>query len=222
MSVFDKDRKILFVHIPKNAGGSIIRELKSLPDASLQEVPNNRATYDNYHSTYMDCKEYIDDIDAYYKFATVRNPWDRATSWYFYRKSILIKEHAIAARGKSTIRVENDVSSIRQELRYMNQGFSKWLLKYHDKCWDFTWFSLSKNQMTWLNGGTFDKIIRFENLQKEISHIPGLTGINFNIHETKNSKLDYRKLYNKKSISLIESLYKEDILEFNYKFGELK
>tara|TARA_R100000231_G_scaffold93584_1_gene70246 strand:- start:24 stop:518 length:495 start_codon:yes stop_codon:yes gene_type:complete len=68
----DHDRKLVFVHISRT-GGSSIKTALNLHDKQYNE-------YYHLDSSYIpkDCKNY-------FKFAFVRNPFDRFTSLYHYR-----------------------------------------------------------------------------------------------------------------------------------------
>lgn len=213
MSVFVKD-KLLFVHIPKTAGASIIDAIKTANNVC--QIPNNRTNNNNWHSTYLDCVEHIGDLKHYYKFSIVRNPWNRATSYYFFRKRILqdgIKKLSIGKKFRLLI---DDYETIQTEYDIMCDGFDPWLQKYFNKPWDHTWFSLAFNQSHWLKGGDFDLIIKFENLDQDIKHLQ-IDNLPHR-HLSENSKLDWKSLYSDKSKKLIQSLYEEDIDVFKYTF----
>ena len=66
------EKKLIFIHIPKNAG------------TSLEKTLNMRATG---HKTYLDYKRlYPKEYEQYDKFAVVRNPYDRFISCFEYAR----------------------------------------------------------------------------------------------------------------------------------------
>ena len=74
--IIDKE-KLIFVHIPKNAGSAI----KSLFfEKDELETPFKHKTINEIK------KENPKEYNSYRKFAIVRNPYDRMISWYAYQK----------------------------------------------------------------------------------------------------------------------------------------
>ncbi len=74
--------KCIFVHIPKNAGTSISQSLFNV------NIPSFITLYDY---------KYLlgrDKFQDYYKFAFIRNPWDKIVSVYTYFKTIQSSERA--------------------------------------------------------------------------------------------------------------------------------
>jgi hypothetical protein len=68
------NHKLVFVHIQKS-GGVTVQELlqKNFPD--LRTIVARHA----FASRGM---QELDEWDEYFKFAVVKNPWDRLVSWY--------------------------------------------------------------------------------------------------------------------------------------------
>lgn len=84
------EKKCLFIHIPKVAGTSLIAFLQdkgaeprppSMPDDPFDPPPPHLRAGDYLKYDLVSPEQF----DAYFKFAFVRNPWDRLVSEYVYR-----------------------------------------------------------------------------------------------------------------------------------------
>lgn len=81
----DHDRNVLFIHIPKTGGTSILTSLglwQSQRSANLRTLFGDFGCVDLQHLTLSQAEQYLTPTEfaQYYKFAFVRNPWDRAVS----------------------------------------------------------------------------------------------------------------------------------------------
>jgi hypothetical protein len=187
--------KLIFVHIPKCAGASVGNAVQ-FEDTNTSDIDTNIMITKNKHATMDDCKHFLSytQYNEYHKFAVIRNPWDRASSWYHFRME----------------RTPNP------EERKLN--FVDWLKTYAHNSWEDTWFGPSTQQTRWLNDD-IDQLIRYENLQEEIKTIPNIDlKVVKRIHQTKNSDIDYRDMYDDESKALVDHMYKNDIDTFKYTF----
>lgn len=85
--LISRQRRFVFVHVPKTAGISTQRMLQTLvSDAklradSVRHGPDNLEDY--YHPLARDIRRQVGPAwETYFSFAFVRNPWDRMVSWY--------------------------------------------------------------------------------------------------------------------------------------------
>ena len=211
MSYILPTQKIVFIHIPKTAGASVINSFQGQKII----VPNNRTKNQNYHSTLQDTLNFKD-VDDYFKFTVVRNPWHRVISWYTFRKRILQQSLKRLKNNVPVKKVLNDKNVIVNEYDAM-QDFNKWLPTYIEKPWDFTWFSLIDNQIDWIgNVNHVDKIFRFETLERDFTNHFNLTLPKKNVSTHKN--FDWHSLYNTDTIKLVKKVYEKDIDIFKYTF----
>ena len=78
------DKKLIFVHIPKNAGESVEKALgmyRGDPKQTMWGVVGKRTVLQ--HLTGVELRDRIGDEaiwNGYFKFAIVRNPWSKAVS----------------------------------------------------------------------------------------------------------------------------------------------
>ena len=193
---------LIFFHIPKNAGVSIRRILEI--DTKMHPFNFSRTT-----NLGIDIKKYTDPevFKRYTKFTVIRNPWDRFLSEYIWQGN----------NFKTAI-----------ETKWGNKNIS-----FVDFCKsDFNWYPeyeknrLSKTQLSFLTDDKakicVDKLIKFENLQKEFSSVFDKIGIaQMKIpHRNKTKHKSYWEYYNDETIEIVTKKFEEDIKFFGYEFGK--
>ena len=108
--IISKRHKYIFFHLPKNAGVSVSRilikqenplKMKRISSFFLRNffktkdnfylsLKDKKLNFFNSHSPCYKIQKIIDKdtFSKFYKFAVIRNPWDRMVSRYFYSKKI--------------------------------------------------------------------------------------------------------------------------------------
>ena len=216
MAFFIKE-KIIFIHIPKNAGTSIYECLKS-----KYGVQNVGDCYGNMRGScimrgHHNAEKHInviglDEFNKYFKFCTVRNPWDRFVSNYTYAKSVSAHYQRCGNRLHigfnvlENIPFEEALYTFYEHYKKTNRVLYKhpgWKPQYKFIC--------DKN-----NNILIDKIFKYENLNTDkdfIKLVPNLPLLN------KSEHLHYTKYYtNSSMIDIIKEIYKKDIELFDYSF----
>lgn len=208
---------LIYIKSGKTAGSSIVqafldsgikvRYLKSIdkyrPGKDLLCVQSDLVFYAR--------KQFNDIWESAYKFAVVRNPYDRVVSGYLY--------HPEAKDKKLIDLLQNPI--IPEPLPY----YTKWKEEQpKDKQWQYSLYNhLYAVQSEYLfvdDKPQYNKILKFENLKHDFEalcaalsvDICGLPHVNIN-KERKN----YEKYLNADSYKLINDRFKEDFIRFDYK-----
>lgn len=216
--------KCIFIHIPKTGGTSIEKVLYPDRDITCMKTDND-LIYGRFpkhinktvpgitshkfgylqHLTYNQLIEskYIDDLEVneYYFFTFVRNPWDREVSEFCWRSR--------NAKRREMFSITSFVQFVKRP-RLSRPGTIGW---QHD---------LPQVEYIKRASGPYVNFIgRFEKLQHDFNIICDKTGIPCHklphIYKSKRST-HYSQYYNNETRQIIENVYAEDIERFGYKF----
>tara|TARA_R100000781_G_C4033796_1_gene111516 strand:- start:25 stop:690 length:666 start_codon:yes stop_codon:yes gene_type:complete len=218
--IIDKE-KLIFVHIPKNAGTSIKAFFGAVEDNVVKEFHK--------HRTIKEIKnENPEAYNSYKKFAIVRNPYERMVSWYAYINSYLLHNDLLNVYDYNS----NIVETKKPEI----SGFKKFIKNPEIETWEYNFnhtylkanipgytipqpkvsssrLKLLKPQCYWVDETV--KILRYENLKEELENF---LGIKINLDKlNKSSRDDILAYYDKDSLDIVYEKYKEDFKKFNYK-----
>lgn len=211
--------KFIFIHIPKTGGTSCQSALTScLSFRDRYHWANNRKTKHEtikllkernksrlinhlHRKIFRNDIEYI--IDDYYKFAFVRNPWDRTVSLYHY----LVKQNKIIPNKRSINNFKDFVLLFSKDVAWLEELYSM------------------KNQYDYLadNNGklTVDFVGKFENLEEDFEKITRKLGLEVSLpHLNKVKHKSYIEYYDDESYEIVKNRFRKDIAAFNYKFNE--
>lgn len=209
--------KIIFIHIPKTAGSSIekffgINKISHKWDKSDRLYLKG---WDPEHKLHLQHAKACDLLskklivenvwNEYFKFAFVRNPWDRAYSDYLWmqgdRKVEGSFEDYILKKGVFEKHLTNLDSKHTRGDHVMPQ--------YEFICDD-------------KGNCLVDFVGKFENLEADFKKACSIASIEYRAlpHEKKSlvTKRDYHDFYDQKKKDLVAEVYAKDIELFNYQF----
>ena len=196
--IIDKE-KIIFIHIPKNAGMSIKRFC--FKQEKLKTLFKHKTIYDIK-------KENPVEYNTYRKFAVVRNPYDRMVSWFAYQKRYRLDNDLLNTYQHNS---KTNSYEIVETVKAPVDEFRYWFKDKHaDPQQDFDIF---KPQHEWIDKTV--TILKYENLNEELSNF-----LNEKIELPKvnnTSRFDIMSYYDKKTLDIVYERYKEDFEKFNYK-----
>lgn len=211
MSYWPKQKRVLnpllFIHIPKCAGTSILYWMKSVYGK----------IYEQGHAPYKDLMHL--DLQS---FTIIRNPYDRALSFYKHRKEIL----------ESNIEY---LPHLNTELKAWYNGFDIWLDRHFDTLWEIPsnkrlMYGLTGNginpielQYDYINADnrSVDIILKLESINKDFNTITDIVNTPITLPVENVSKghwVNYRNYYTARSKKLVEKYYEKDLDMFKYRF----
>lgn len=203
--MIDDKNKVIFIHIPKCAGTSILHSIDpSYKDSQwdpVRKIHVQHATARQYRNIYAGEEKFA----SYLKIAFIRNPFDRLVSAYAYLKKRTGCEDSFEnffhCRGSFQLMMDNqDPSSIFH------------LLMRHTSAYDYLYE----------NGNCLvDVIGRFEHLHRDWNRIRERHGLSYPPivkHHNKSIHMRYRKYYNGELRDLATDRFKKDMEVFGYKF----
>ena len=203
--MIDSRRRFIFVHIPKTAGNSVNRVFG--------------VSWQNHKDLARYARE-CDNFDAFFKFAIVRNPWDRLLSDYNYqkKKSRKNKLHLFTQSGEVRSFKEWVRSALSDPFRYpasawggeVSDGVHRWSPQVD-------WISIDGRIAV-------DEVIKIERLNEDfarvwerLEHAPvRLPRRNSRFH------WHYSHYYDEATRDLVAQYYAEDIRRFDYSFEKPK
>jgi len=190
MAFYIKSHKTVFIHISK-AGGTSIKNwiLKNFEGAKVRQK----------HCTLNHVKKETQ-IDFDMHFATVRNPYARVHSWYWYH-----------VQGLHT----GNTTSHWAEAKEI--GFNSWLRRCN-KIGDVK-NSIWWNQVDFIDVNLPHIVCKIENIGKDFKKIQKHLNCYESLPKSNTSSHNhYREDYEKDTREIIEKHFKNDLDYFNYDF----
>lgn len=198
--IIDHTYKYIYTAIPKTGSISIQFSLghNDIPEPDL------------YHQSLLTTLDNNKEFCNYFKFAFVRNPWDRLLSLYHdFTINRVCQYSALVVHEKPLLSEFED--------------FNDMCIRLHDSHWiDDIFFQSQYNLLSDGNKLLTDYIGRFENLHEDFQKVCNMVDIS-NIeldrrNVSKVSNVDYRNYYSIEAKDAVDKLYRDDVESFNYEF----
>ena len=190
------EKKIVFVHIPKNAGTSVYRSMNV-----DQMPPDTHITATVYRAT---DPELFGDA---YVFAFVRNPWDRFVSAFHYLKQ---GNHPNDDSMRDYLSQIADFSSfiealkLRKTFRATVMSWLHFLPQTYFLC-DFSGHPIVEN------------VHRVERFSEGLAKVQNATGLVITPqYENRSKRKDFREYYTPDAVDLVRDLYSADLKLLDY------
>lgn len=177
---------LTFLHIPKNGGSSIVQWLGTNFETEMIQghlsLPMLRERW-----------------DIKTTFTTVRNPWARVVSSYFY-----LKQYGFYWDF-------NNIKTV-EEFPSWDEYVKNFAFKITD------WNTLTTNQYEWMGDGV-DIILKCENLNTEFKVIQDRLNCYIELPVVNTSEhSDYRSYYTTEQKERVGKIFEKDIEMFGYQF----
>jgi len=196
--------RFVFIHIPKTGGTSLAEPAYRDSSGALTGILGESDYSQAGHILARGLKERMGERwDDYFKFAFVRNPWDRMVSLYHYflqdseKQSTALGERIAACEGFADFCVRLD--ELEPDAHFWEQ---------------LAYLADSEGNML------VDCVGRFEHLDEDFEKICARLGMPAVTlpHLRQTAHRDYRHYYDARTVDVIAARYKNDIAAFGYSF----
>ena len=215
--IISPGRKFIFVHIPKTGGTSMAAALEQramADDILIGDTPKakrRRKRLDKLrakgrlwkHSTLADIEGVVDgaDLEQYFIFTLVRNPWDRLVSYYSWLRAQSFAHPAVELAKKSNF--STFLSNPATQASFRGAPFASYVS------------DAQGNEKANL-------FIRLEHLEEDVILLEQYLGFCLRPlpHENRSERTaDYRTHYTEELAELVAQFCAVDIGRFGYRFG---
>lgn len=199
--------KLIFIHIPKNAG------------TSISQAEGMEFDLGGHHGPIFYQENYPEEWKSYTKFAIIRNPWDRMISIYEYAKMSESYWHSISGRlapfKDYYLEPHPDYYTIKDlDFKEVLHKIKEGSIELHHPSWgdQYSWIHNEKGELL------VDHVFYMDELQTDTTFQKLVTGVPFkNITDKEHN--DYRDYYDDEIIEIVRDIYKKDIDIFNFEYG---
>lgn len=200
------ENKAIFVHVPKNAGRSVGRALRQ----AGYRNPGYGSVDHDFDMTWQagECRRLLADVgqelwDESFKFAFVRNPWDRLVSgWQFTRQ-----------REKHRLTFDEFVRELPSLDRSQDPDALERAISTH-------WHAMPQTDHLLIDGQmAVDFVGHVESLNDDWKSIADRIGCDADLPRVNTSdRGDYRDYYSDDLRAIVDERFRVDATTFGYKF----
>ena len=204
MVINDKYRFVFF-HVPKAAGTSVTHALLALAGN------NDRLVAETKHETLGQLSaawrkrrspSFKVNLDEYFRFGFVRNPFVRMHSFYTY-----LKEK----------RPRPEIESIPSFRHFLQQSCDpiSWINGLHSMKPQLDYFTTADRSLE------MGFVGHFEYLHEDLRSIESHLGVEIpirHLNRSSSAETDYRESYDQETVEIVSSRFKDDLQEFGYTF----
>lgn len=213
-------RKLVFVHIQKTGGDTVSRLIReSIPDIFCFKAK---------HEFAVKAAAELGRWNEYFKFAFVRNPWDRLVSWYsMIRDAETIRWHQILTnqRRRSHFRQTRENRLWRYVLDN-SSTFEEFIINCTDEIevYEGVYYSFAYNQLDYIADSNDDLLVdfigRFESFGSDLYKVYDRLGLELGSipHENRSVRGHYSTFYTPETETIVRERFQRDIEYFGYKF----
>jgi len=192
--------KLIFIHIPKNAG------------TSITDSEGMNFSFKGHHLPSFYKSNFPNQWENYIKFCVIRNPWDRVVSNYEYAR--MPESHWHSVSGNSIYGAHPDYKNlIKLNFKETLQAFKEDNNFLKHQGWE------SQNKYIYNNEGLMllDYVFKLEDIELDLKFkkiIPNLSVKNV----SKKSYKKYKDYYDNETKDIVSEIYAKDIELFKFKF----
>jgi chondroitin 4-sulfotransferase 11 len=196
--IISNQAKCIFVHIQKT-GGASVEQLLRANDAGIEQ--NSLEGRRHISAVELRARVAPEIWGAYFKFAFVRNPWDRLVSWYHMCVQT-------PTANRFALYIKDNAPTFDDFLKKTTTGMAE---------------RTTRNQLDYVTDDQGEIIVdfigRYEQLEDEFSRIKKRLSLDAELpHVNKSAHDDYRKYYTDETRDIVSKRFEKDIRHFGYAF----
>jgi len=234
----DHPHRCIFIHVPRTAGSSIEEALLGLDttgpgrDASNEAalfglIPAAARVRQDIAAAYREWQHLpavevrrilpTEVWERYFKFALVRNPWDRMVSWFCYAEALASRP---AAPGRRLMGALQERLGRAPSLR---ERFGAWLRDPDRNAGFLGDGRILRDQLDWIvdarGACLVDFVGRYENLRDDFQALRRRFGVDATLpHVRRSARAPLADYYDDETRALVRQRHRRDIEAFGYAF----